>query len=270
MNTESSAMRESDTDGGQSTPPQSPPKGSIARPKPKHTLPSDRLTSERQVEALKAYASQAMVHEGRVTNKQAGDTINLSESTIVVTNAWFTDVGFLERLGNGVFRASDALLKFGHAVEFGSPTAGHALKPLLEGKWFAKALLPYLSMRDVNRVEAVRILAEACGASKQFEEQLGVLLDFMVYAGLVDEMGGNIRKATTGVFPAGGNNSSGAVDLPPVDNSRASDLAIPADAPFMFLDRERKRKVTLVAPDSLSKAEVEKIKAWLELVLYVE
>lgn len=38
----------------------------------------------------------------------------------------------------------------------------------------------------------------------------------------------------------------------------------------MFLDRNRERKVTLIAPDSLSQAEVNKIKSWLELVLFVE
>lgn len=247
----------------------SPKSGGVQ--KPRQTLPSDRLSFERQIDSLKAFASQAMVHDGVVTNKQAGDVVGVAETTIVVTNAFFTEIGLLERIGNGQFRTNSLMSEYAHAIDYQAPSPGHALKPLFEKQWFAKTLLPYLGARDVSRDEAVRILAQSCGASKKYEGNVRVLLDFMGYVGVVEFLGDLVKKSASAnplFMQQNGDSKSPVADEP--DKVASEDHMIPKDAPFLFLDKKRERKVTLIAPDSLTSSEVNKIKSWLELVLYVE
>lgn len=55
---------------------------------------------------------------------------------------------------------------------------------------------------------------------------------------------------------------------PPASNSNVE--VIPPDAPSFYLDKERKRKVTLIAPTTLTTTEVARIKRWLDLLFFVE
>lgn len=236
--------------------------------KPSEVLPSDRLALDKHFESITAFVAASESVGGAVTNKQAADVLGIAEASIVVVNSFFTEVGILTRVGAGKFEVSSYAAEYARAVQWGREDAGHKLRPLFENRWFAKTLLPRLRMRPLVIDDAVAALAEACRGTKEYRISLERLLQYMSFVGLC-RIDGNT------VYPSAENARKPDEDErkqppPPPALLEPQGPIIPEDAPFMFLDRKRERKVTLIAPDSLSLAEVNKIKAWLELVLFVE
>lgn len=69
--------------------------------------------------------------------------------------------------------------------------------------------MPRLKFRNYEDREALTVLAEACGATKDYEERFRVLLDYMAFAGVIVREGGKIwavfgRAAEKVAAPAAG------------------------------------------------------------------
>ena len=140
--------------------------------KPTETLPSDRTTSEKMVDSIRAFVAASESVGGPVNNKQAGEVIGMSENTIVVTNAFFCDVGILNRVASGKFEVSQAARDYAQALEWKNEDAGEKLKPLFAEKWFSKTLLPRLRFKEMSMDAAISALAQASGSPISYKADI--------------------------------------------------------------------------------------------------
>ena len=250
---------------GQSLPFRNPKKS-----KPTQVLPSDRLTTEKQLEALRAFVVASEAENGPVTNEQAGKIIARSGLTVVVTNAFFTDIGLLIRSDSGRFTPGQPAKEYQAAYDWDANTAGAKLAPAFRDTWFAKALTPRLKMRTLTKNEALAFLAEACKASPEYQSRLVMLLEFLNAAGVLSLAGDEIKAATGG--PVGGSTAGGGGGddrLPPPPPTPPAQI-IPADAPFIYIDPQKTKKVVLVTPTSaVTQKEFDRIKSWIELQFFI-
>lgn len=240
--------------------------------KPTQVLPSDRLTTDKQLEALRAFVVASEAEGGAVTNDQAGKIVAMSGQTVVVTNAFFTDIGLLIRADSGRFTPSQAAKEYQAAYAWDPSTAGAKLAPAFRDTWFTKALLPRLKMRAFTKTEAMAFLAEACKASPEYQWRLGMILEFLNAAGLL-ALAGDEVKAGSGSSVSGptGGGTGGGGGEPPKPPAPPVGEVIPPDAPFIYIDPEKTKKVVLVAPDSsVTQKEFDRIKAWFDLQFFVK
>ena len=252
---------------GQSVPFRNPKKS-----KPTQILPSDRLTTEKQLEALRAFVVASEAEGGAVTNDQAGKIIAMSGMTVVVTNAFFTDVGLLIRSDSGRFTPGQAAKEYQAAYDWDANRAGAKLAPAFQNTWFAKALTPRLKMRTLTKSEALAFLAEACKASPEYQTRLVMLLEFLNAAGIISLLGDEVKPSTgslsedtnIGRSRGGGGGNDGEPPIIPPQQT------IPQDAPFIYIDPQKTKKVVLVTPtSSVTQKEFDRIKSWFELQFFV-
>jgi hypothetical protein len=250
---------------GQSVPFRNPKKS-----KPTQVLPSDRLAAEKQLEALRAFVVASEAEGGPVTNDQVGKIIAMSGQTVVVTNAFFTDIGLLIRSDSGRFTPGQAAKEYQAAYDWDANRAGAKLAPAFRDTWFAKALTPRLKMRALTKSEALAFLAEACKASPEYQLRLSMLLEFLNTAGIISLAGDEVKAASGG--PAGAPTGGDTDEVPnaPKPPPELKVQTIPQDAPFIYIDPEKTKKVILVTPtSSVTQKEFDRIKSWFELQFFI-
>lgn len=261
---------ETETENGNGTADQvQTAQGRVKRVPPTKTLPSDRLAFEKQVAALRAFAVVFEANGNKpVSNDEAGKIINMSGNTVVVTNGFFTDVKLLLRQKDSpALIPAPETLAYYKAFEWDAKTAGEKLKPVLERCWFAEVLVPRLKFRAYDEQEVLTVLAEACAASKEYEPRLQVLLEYMVFAGVVARDGSQIKLA-------GPKGAEPTAEVPSVETAGTR----PGPGPqgdnlveFSFiLDVKKNRRVFVHAPHDLTKKELERVKKWMEIQLVVD
>ncbi|MEY2501564.1 MAG: hypothetical protein QOI07_1898 [Verrucomicrobiota bacterium] len=233
-------------------------------------LPSDRLTLDRQVEALKAYAAVYEANGGNpVTNAQAGEVAKMSANTIVVTNAFFTDIGLLTRL-EGAFAVAPEAVAFLTAFSGISPeTASEKLKPLFEKQWFMQLLAPRLRLGPMDISAVHRVLGEASSAGKEHIPRLELLIDFLCFVGLTKREGNQLFAGAGS--PVGMNlNLGGGVPpvIPPVPPKPDEDVA-GLEKYTLTLDASKKRKIVIYSPPEVTATELKRIQQWLSFQLLV-
>jgi hypothetical protein len=230
-------------------------------------LPTDRIAFDRQVEILKAYAACFESNGGKpVSNEDAGNTLTpkFSAATLNVAVPFFTDIGLLTR-NEGKFIPSDALLAYNHAVAFSESEAKRKIRPLFENTWFYRLLAPRLRLANQSVGDCVGVLAVDAKAEQEHVERIAHLLKFLEFAGIVAVSG-----TTVSFIPLGG--------PPPTENKpRANGGQEETDSTdkntetnSVYLDREKKKRVTLKSPLSLSRVEYQRLIKWIEATLIVE
>lgn len=176
------------------TPSAAGPQSSQRKQRPTKVLPTERVSFQKQKEALAAYAS---IYDS--TNKPAGNLevaklLGINPSTVGLMNGFFLDTGLLEKSGRG-FVPSDALKDYQHAIQWQEESPGHRLGPVLAKTWCALELLPHLGVAPRSEREAVQILARAANADRSYRSNLQTLLEYLELGGLIERDGGMVRSA---------------------------------------------------------------------------
>lgn len=165
------------------------------------SLPTDRVGFDRQLEVLRAYGAIA-ADEGK-TGAEVAKAVGIHAASVSVCNPFFTESGLIERSGVGN-KASADVAAYHRAMGWEASTAGEKLAPTLRNTWFWKAIAPRLSLKPMEEADALKVLAEACGAGKKYRGQLALILDYAATGGLVIRDGSVIRQgpqANPGVEP---------------------------------------------------------------------
>jgi hypothetical protein len=114
-------------------------------------------------------------------------------------------------------------------------------------------------------------LAEACKASPEYQSRLVMLLEFLNAAGVLAMAGDEVKSgsgAFSGVPSVSGNTGGG--DEPPTPPTPPAGDVIPPDAPFIYVDPEKKKKIVLIAPNtSVTQKQFNRIKAWFDLQFFI-
>jgi len=247
----------------------------IGAAKPKRTipnkiLPNDRLAPGKWQAALRAYA---VVYESNgnkpVTNEEAGKIIGMAGTTVVMTNAFFCDLGLLTRQKEeAAFIPSAEVLAYNKAHEWDPETAGEKLRPVFERMWFSEVLVPRLKFRPYDIEDALAVLAEACDANPDYRDRLVVLIELMACAGVIIR-DGDVIKAAAGSKVA--EKPAESVSVAPVVQAPTAPAVDEGHAEFTFiLDPKRGRKVVVHAPHDMSQKEFQRVRKWMEIQLVAE
>ncbi len=240
-----------------------------ARPRkspPTKTLPSDRLVFEKQVAGLRAFAVSYSANGGKpVTNEEAGKIIGMAAGTIVVTNAFFCELGFLQRQKDSEgFIPSQDVMAYVKAYEWDPERAKEKLRGPIEASWFAQTLVPRIKFRPYDASEAVTVLAEACAASKEYEPRLWPLIDYLAFVGIITRDGSLLKIASGQSF------APTEASPQPNGNSLLAPTESGVEQFTLTLDPKSKRKITIQCPPTIKKAELARIQAWLALQIIIE
>jgi hypothetical protein len=245
-------------------PPTTPPKRSTLA----KVLPSDRLTRDRQIEALKAFAAVYEANGTPVTNQQAGEVASpkMAANTIIVTNAFFVDVGLLTRVGNGFVVAPEVLAFLKASAGISPETASEKLRPIFEKQWFMQLLAPRLRLNPQDISTVHKILGEAASAGKEHIPRLDLLIDFLCFVGLTRKEGNQLAAGSPSAAP--GNDPP-----PPPDPNKKDEPPEEQDETLekhsLTLDANTKKKIVIYAPFQVTAAELIRIQKWLSFQLNV-
>jgi hypothetical protein len=124
----------------------------------------------------------------------------MASTTVVSANAFLASVGLLKRTDAGAFMPCAEVIDFLGAYEWDKKTASHKLGPKLRETWFAQALLPRISFGDpLDEKTALTVLSEAAGnIGPEYESELRMLLEYLVFGGLVQRDGGQVKQVAKG------------------------------------------------------------------------
>ena len=147
-------------------------------------LPTSRVSFDKQITILQAYAAASVPAGKAVTNKEVAGLVKIKPETVSLTNAFFSDIGLIQKVEGGYVPAQE-VTSFKLACQWNPEKAGHKLAPIIERTWFAQKLLPKLRMGPLDEDTAIEDLAEEASASPKYETQMTLLLDFMEFATIV-------------------------------------------------------------------------------------
>jgi len=176
---------------------------SSARPKTvlAKTLPTERVSTEKQLSVLRAYAAASGHDKRPVSNDEVAAIYDgLAASSISLCNPFFADVGLLVPEGRKQ-RPSQAVFDYLHAYEWNPETAALKLGPVLAESWAAKTLTTRLAFRQLTKDETIGVLADESKATKGHRRNLEILLDFLSLSGAVRLEGGMVMKSATQSAP---------------------------------------------------------------------
>jgi hypothetical protein len=120
-----------------------------------------------------------------------------------------------------------------------------------------------LKFREYEDREALTVLAEACGATKEYEERLKVLLEYMAFASVIVHEGGKIRAVSGRPVERAAEPAPAAAN----PEGREAAPAVPSDLEeFVFiLDPKLKRRVIVHAPHDLTSKELGRVRKWMDV-----
>lgn len=165
--------------------PSTPAKAIAAKAKPVKVLPTDRLIFEKQLSVIRAYAAASGPDKQATTNNDVGSVAEISPGTISLCNPFLIDCGLLVREGMKQ-RPTEVVFDYHAAWGWNQQTAAEKLYPAFANTWFAKVLTPRLSFRSLSVEEAVALLAQEAKASKDYKDQLLLLLSYLDVAGVIN------------------------------------------------------------------------------------
>ena len=164
------------------------------RARPKKPLPTSRIAFGKQLDLLRAWANASGPSGKVVTNRDVAGIVSMSADTVSLANTFFSAMGLLQKADGG-YLPGQPTLDFNSAYEWTPETAAQKLAPTLRDAWFAEALLPSLKQRPMPKQEALAKLGAAASVGQTYAPQLGLLLDFLEVAGLIEREGETIRAA---------------------------------------------------------------------------
>lgn len=162
--------------------------------RPQRSLPSDRVGFPKQMDTLRAFAAASGPSGKTVTNLEVANILSMQPSTVALTNPFFVDNRFLQRVDGGFIPAPE-VVSFARTHEWNPDAAPQKLAPLVSTSWFAERLLPRLAFGPLEIEQALVELAEAAAAPPVYRAQVRTLLDYLSTSGLVLREGSTIRAA---------------------------------------------------------------------------
>lgn len=169
---------------------------STTRRRPTKPLPTERIQFNKQLDILRAYAAASGGTGKAVTLKEVAELVKMVESTVSISNAFFTDTGLISKTAEGALPSQD-VVNYWRAWEWKPETAAHKLAPSLRATWFGQRLITRLSFQALTEAEAIQDLAQEAAASKEYEKQIGTLVDYLEAGGIVARENGTVRLGPT-------------------------------------------------------------------------
>jgi hypothetical protein len=232
-------------------------------------IPTNRLTLPKQIEIIRAYGAAYETGGGAVGIEDVTKFVGMAPATVSQTNAFLQDTGIVRKDGRRFVPAAE-VQAMNRLYEVSRDKALAKLGPLMEKSWFGRLVLPKLKFRPMPEEDVVHELFEAATAETQHLPQVRMLVDYLVISGLVERDGG-LLKLKNGSSPEAGAAGEPAATgtAPGMAAATAATVAEPPAA-VLLLNADGTRRVTVKAPPTIKRHELERIKNWLEFQLIVD
>lgn len=176
----------------------------ILRPrvKSRKALPTDRVTFVKQLDILRAAAAASGPTRKPVSNDDIAKVVNIHFNSISNCNPFFLETGLFTRQKHQNIPC-DEVFAYAERYEWEQDKAAYKLAPVIRKTWFCLTLIPKLTFRSLLLDEAISFLADEAGASKEYRDQLAVLIEYMRVAGIVSIEGSTVSliKGATEEIP---------------------------------------------------------------------
>ncbi|MGY1602383.1 hypothetical protein [Geodermatophilus sp. SYSU D00815] len=184
------------------------PAGGRATPRQRaeRSLPTDRLSFEKQVEALRAIAQISGSGRRPVTAEEISSTLGLRGNTGGLSNKFFRDTGWIEPHSRGTYVPTEELLSF-HQQLAVDPTAEAAAKEYLlhaaRSSWYWQEIADMVQGAGVRETAVMFKLVKAAGASPDdHKSQLALIIEWLIWLGLVHRDGDIVLAGPAAALPA--------------------------------------------------------------------
>jgi hypothetical protein len=188
--------------------------------RPSKTLPTERISFDKQLDILRAYAAATAQGTKSATLDEVAAIVGMAPTTVSMANPFFSNVGLISKTDAGSYMPAAEVVSFLRAYEWNRETASHKLAPIIRETWFSKTLLPRLSYGPLEEDSAITALAEEASAGPEYRKQLGILIEYAIAAGLVERDGTQIRLMRASTAVAATTSAS-----PRAESSKGSDHA---------------------------------------------
>jgi hypothetical protein len=231
-------------------------------------IPTNRLTLPKQIEIIRAYGAAYEAGGGAVGIEDVTKFAGMAPATVSQTNAFLQDTGIVRKDGRRFVPAAEVQAMH-RLYEVSRDKALTKLGPLMEKSWFGRLVVPKLKFRPMPEEDVVHELFEAATAETGHLPQIRMLVDYLVISGVVERENG-VLKVKNGCSPEG--------SAPAEPAAATAPAPVPAGAPavsepppaVLLLNADGSRRVTVKAPPTIKRHELERVKKWLEFQLIVE
>jgi hypothetical protein len=196
--------------------------GRAQKQRAERSLPTDRMTFDKQVEALRSIAQIGGNGKRPVTAEDISPNVGLKGGTGGLSNKFFRDSGWIVSAGRGAYAAADPLMQYHRHLNI-DPHDSHGARQYLaasaRNSWYWEALEPMLE-GGVRQTMALHALSKEAGANDH-THQLHTLLEWVEWLGL-------IRRDGDLVFPGAAEanrpTKAGVASDEPVERPAVSDV----------------------------------------------
>lgn len=221
MNQQSHLRPVEPTDGGDA------PGGTrqAARQRASKALPTDRMKMDRQIAVLGALGRLSGPRKDAVDGDQLSKAVGGAvAATIILSNRFFADAGWITLSGRGRYSATDELVEYTRRLATGSrENAVEVLQAPVRQSWFWQVLEPYLTVGRVPVNEAVILLMREAGAMDHHLTMIQNLIAWLEYIGLVEVRGDSLVS-----LDGKADEAPAPVDSTAAEGSRGPDQEAPA------------------------------------------
>lgn len=177
------------TGGGSDSPSESEKKA-----RPTHAYPTLRLKFAKQLDVLRGFASVSGMAGKPVKNTEVEKVTGIAAETISLCNAFFAEIGLLQKFEGSGYIPSPEVISFHRANEWSPDTAAHRLQPAFQKSWIWDALGRKLDFGALTEDKAIATLGEESSGSTHHRAQLKLILDYLEAVGLIRKEGNQILK----------------------------------------------------------------------------
>jgi hypothetical protein len=151
-------------------------------------LPTDRMKMDRQIAVLGALGRLSGPRKDAVNGDQLSRAVGgIVASTVILSNRFFADAGWVVPSGRGLYAATDELVEYTRRLATGTREyASEVLRAPARRSWFWEILEPYLA--DGGRLplnEAAILLMREAGAMDHHMTMIQNLVAWLEYVGLI-------------------------------------------------------------------------------------
>lgn len=163
----------------------SPASRQPSRLKPKRPLPTDRLKLDKQTSALRAYVRASDRGNTPAGAKEIAPRIGVGEDTAGLVNNFFVEAGFLIKAGKGKYRPVPEVVEYARVHSFDAAKAVEHLAKPIAATWYFTEVKRELEAGSAAADVLISVLAQAAGVGAERKPQLAMVLEWLIYAGLI-------------------------------------------------------------------------------------
>ncbi len=167
------------------------------RPRPRKALPTDRMKLEVQKKALSVLAIVSDYGKQGASASDMAPRLGVVATTAGLNNTFFKESGLVIQAGKGKFKSTEFANSFARKFSFDQEKAGLELREPLRDTWFYATVRQTIEgMGPTAKAKLIEVLAYEAGADSEYRVQLGSIVSWLEYAGLIESDDGDIFSLT--------------------------------------------------------------------------